>query len=616
MFDRHCVVSHVSPVGERAFPSTGIFLGAIQTPAPLLRTYIGNPIYTTPDAIDEIEEPCIAQLDVSDVLFKEFGEIPMSELYSRNKRVQLMLSARGMGKPANSCDASGMHIDSHNGRKALTVKEYLQRITIDKPRVVIALADEVSVTIGKKRLCKATERSAVWFHSLVTSATEAGVSFGDIKDDLSESRHSMSLTSKSVPSSNDDMDLTAGIASGSSSSTSNNNSCSSSTGSSSSSSSAQSNKKRAEEEGGSSVDASSGKLEIDGEDVMYFMRSAWMQSPQYTSVFWLGDQMVTWDRHDGIKSVLVGAITSGIGGHSLTHSDIGGYTMQEVGPLPFVRTRELLLRWMELAAFGSALFRSHIGLITSPNNAQVYHDEVTMTHFAQFAKIFAHLADYRSLLMQEAAQKGWPLIRHMAAHYAYDEQCWSLVSQYMFGTDFLIAPVLDPATVEIGMNAYLTRNKRVFGDYLSATVKVYLPQHTTWVHLWSGQVVEAGPLGRFVSVDAPMGAPPVFYVPTSLHGKSLREFVVKELDMNVQVGTPNQREKTDQIGASISQLVSPYFVEQQEERLPSDTHGPDSKEQQTDVSIDTATMREITDYAEYDWYDWLGIKQYVSVPVI
>jgi hypothetical protein len=57
------------------------------------------------------------------------------------------------------------------------------------------------------------------------------------------------------------------------------------------------------------------------------MRAAWTQSPTYTSVFWLGDQMVSWDKHDGIKSVLVGMLSSGIGGHALTHSDIGGYTM-------------------------------------------------------------------------------------------------------------------------------------------------------------------------------------------------------------------------------------------------------------------------------------------------
>jgi len=66
-------------------------------------------------------------------------------------------------------------------------------------------------------------------------------------------------------------------------------------------------------------------------DIVYFMRSAWTQSPGHTSLFWLGDQLVNWDIYDGIKTVVVGAISGGLGGHSLTHSDIGGYTMVSLG---------------------------------------------------------------------------------------------------------------------------------------------------------------------------------------------------------------------------------------------------------------------------------------------
>ena len=36
-----------------------------------------------------------------------------------------------------------------------------------------------------------------------------------------------------------------------------------------------------------------------------------------------------------------------------------------------------------------------------------------MTHFAHFARIFAHLAEYRNTLMIEAQEYGWPLIRQM-----------------------------------------------------------------------------------------------------------------------------------------------------------------------------------------------------------
>ena len=65
-------------------------------------------------------------------------------------------------------------------------------------------------------------------------------------------------------------------------------------------------------------------------EVVYFMRSAGLKSPKHTALFWLGDQLVSWDRHDGLKSAIVGALSGGIGGHSITHSDIGGYTMVRI----------------------------------------------------------------------------------------------------------------------------------------------------------------------------------------------------------------------------------------------------------------------------------------------
>lgn len=87
---------------------------------------------------------------------------------------------------------------------------------------------------------------------------------------------------------------------------------------------------------------------LEEREIFFFMRSAWLRSPQYSRAFWigsnaimkftvfhrpfnkavsLGDQMVSWDGYDGIKSVLIAYLSGGIGGHSLTHSDIGGYTV-------------------------------------------------------------------------------------------------------------------------------------------------------------------------------------------------------------------------------------------------------------------------------------------------
>lgn len=50
------------------------------------------------------------------------------------------------------------------------------------------------------------------------------------------------------------------------------------------------------------------------DDIMYFMRSAWMNSPKYNSMFWLGDQLISWDEYDGLKNVIMGALAGGLSG--------------------------------------------------------------------------------------------------------------------------------------------------------------------------------------------------------------------------------------------------------------------------------------------------------------
>ena len=60
-------------------------------------------------------------------------------------------------------------------------------------------------------------------------------------------------------------------------------------------------------------------------DIFTFHRSAFSGSQKYANTFWTGDQMVTWDKHDGIKTAILGMTTSGMGGMALNHSDIGGY---------------------------------------------------------------------------------------------------------------------------------------------------------------------------------------------------------------------------------------------------------------------------------------------------
>lgn len=94
------------------------------------------------------------------------------------------------------------------------------------------------------------------------------------------------------------------------------------------------------------------------EKLVFFMRAGYRGSPRWATLFWAGDQMVSWQRHDGIKSAVTALLTSGLSGYAFNHSDIGGYCTVDLPFMHYQRTEELLLRWMELNAF-SVIFRTH-----------------------------------------------------------------------------------------------------------------------------------------------------------------------------------------------------------------------------------------------------------------
>ena len=52
-------------------------------------------------------------------------------------------------------------------------------------------------------------------------------------------------------------------------------------------------------------------------DVVFFLRSGFTRSPAHATLFWEGDQMVTWDAQDGFMSALTGLISGGFSGFTL-----------------------------------------------------------------------------------------------------------------------------------------------------------------------------------------------------------------------------------------------------------------------------------------------------------
>ena len=215
-------------------------------------------------------------------------------------------------------------------------------------------------------------------------------------------------------------------------------------------------------------------------DVLYFMRAGYTGVQAHCPLLWAGDQSVDFSRHDGLQTVICGALSSGLLGNAYHHSDIGGYTSLFGNR----RTPELFQRWAEMAAF-TPVMRTHES--NRPDeNFQFWQDEAVFAHFARMTRIYVALAPYVRQLAVQATQRGLPLQRPLFLHFEGDRETYGIQDQYLYGEDLLVAPVH-----EAGRDTW----------------EPYLPAGARWIHLWSGQGFDGG---ARVTVAAPLGQPPVF----------------------------------------------------------------------------------------------------------
>lgn len=213
--------------------------------------------------------------------------------------------------------------------------------------------------------------------------------------------------------------------------------------------------------------------------VVYFMRAGATGSQKYCTLLWAGDQSVDFSRHDGLCTVICAALSAGMSGCGLTHSDIGGYTSL----FGNVRTKEVFLRWAEMAAF-TPFMRTHEG--NRPDECfQYYEDEDCMNRLARLVDVYTMLAPYMKTLVAENAEKGIPVQRPLFLHNEADAACYDNQFEYLLGPDMLVAPV------------YLADQTQW---------EVYLPEGQ-WIHLWTGEEYGKGTH----TVSAELGDTPVFY---------------------------------------------------------------------------------------------------------
>ena len=129
--------------------------------------------------------------------------------------------------------------------------------------------------------------------------------------------------------------------------------------------------------------------------------------------------------------------------------------------------------------------KTPVGYDVDMSNELWSYGEENYRIMKKYYDIRISMHDYIKQLYDEASENGSPLIRTMFYEFPDDKKCWELQEQYMFGSEYLVAPIF-----------HLNEFER----------EVYLPEGR-WEDTRDGKVYEGG---QTIRAAAPIDSIPVF----------------------------------------------------------------------------------------------------------
>ena len=230
------------------------------------------------------------------------------------------------------------------------------------------------------------------------------------------------------------------------------------------------------------------------ENIINLLRCAWAGSQKYGALVWSGDIMSSFE---SLRDQFAAGLNMGIAGIPWWTTDIGGFFGADVRDPAF---HELLVRWFEYGTFCPVMrlhgyrwpIQPQVGttggatcLSGAPNEVWSYTDEVYEI-LKDYLFLREKMKPYIEKIMQQAHEKGTPVMRPLFYDFPEDGKAWETEDAYMFGPDILVAPVM----------------------YAGQTTRsVYLPAGAVWTNYWTGDKLEGG---QTVSVEAPLEQIPLF----------------------------------------------------------------------------------------------------------
>jgi len=228
------------------------------------------------------------------------------------------------------------------------------------------------------------------------------------------------------------------------------------------------------------------------------MRAGYSGSQRFGMIPWSGDVGRGWG---GLQSQMEISLQMGMQGLAYMHSDLGGFA----GP---VLDDELYVRWLQYGVF-QPVFRPHAQEDVAPE--PVFRSERTKVLAREAVWLRYAMLPYNYTLGFENSQTGMPLMRPVLFE---EEGAATMSSTYLWGRDFLVAPVVEPGATR--KEVHFPHKGSVWFDF-----------HTGEKHL--GGITEiVKPVEANIPVYVRAGA----FVPMAKVVQSTRDYSTRSIDLH------------------------------------------------------------------------------------
>ena len=216
--------------------------------------------------------------------------------------------------------------------------------------------------------------------------------------------------------------------------------------------------------------------EVTGDGIVW-ARAAWAGCQRYP-LHWGGDSESSWA---GMAGSLKGGLHFGLSGFAFWSHDVPGFHSTP-DFMNSVLDENVYVRWTQFGVFSSHM-RYHGTCKREP-----WHYPNIASIVKKWWKLRYKLLPYIIEQADACTKTGWPMIRALLMHHPYDKQVWHIDDEYYFGSEFLVAPVLN------------SENRR----------DIYLPDGL-WVNFFTGERLDGG--RWYYDVEVLLDQMPVFVRP-------------------------------------------------------------------------------------------------------